>query len=199
MRVLSDEVSLMPLSALLLLALLLPACSAPPARSDPTPDPPSDTLAFEALGDFHLGMDAEQVESVAEARGERLQCRLLKGRFHCTPAPTAPGEERYAVMFQGDTAVLLGWRLPITLDSLQRRYASLGTLVASGLATDTTDATLSLWVNADSTAERMAICHTLDEPTCSITLTRSDPAELPRRVEGLRATFERRARQRAPS
>lgn len=183
--------------ALLVLALLS-GCSTPPAVPARAHDFPPDTLAFERLGALRLGMEVRQAERVVGSRDERLECRLLEGRFLCAPERAPAVGEPYSLMFERDTLALLGWRRPGTLEVLRARYASLGTLAASGPASDTGSATLSLWLNGDSTAERMAICTRLrDEASCSVTLTRSDPAEVADRIERMRATFAERTRLRS--
>lgn len=159
-----------------------------------------DTLSFAALGSFQVGMPVEAVEAAVGKRGERLSCSLRRARFFCSPHRDAAGDEPYSLVIENDTLSLVAWRHPLTFEDLQDRYSSVGTLVAAGPASDTTEGTLAIWLNRDSTAERMAICVShRNGPTCSVTLTRPDRAKVVERLNQLQANFSRRRQHRPPA
>jgi hypothetical protein len=179
------------------IALLLAGCGLAPAQS---PAPPfADTTAVEQAGGFQLGMSPGQVHRVAAVRGDSLTCVIREEYFLCHPGKTATlGPESYMLMFRAGRLHLIGWDPARPLAELRSRYTPLGTLAAAGPGSDSSPQdTLAIWISADSTVSRTAVCIQLGSSSpCSVTAVRGDPAELRSRVAALQQEFaDREARQ----
>lgn len=182
---------------LLFLFLFMTGCGLGPAQ--PPAPPMADTTALNQAGGFQLGMSPGQVHRVAAARGDSLRCVIREEYFLCYPAKAATlGPESYALMFRDGRLHLIGWHPNLPLAELRTRYRRLGTMVAAGPGSDSLPKdTLALWINADSTVSRTAVCIQMkDSSPCSVTAVQEDPVQLRTRIESLKQAFSARpARQ----
>jgi hypothetical protein len=179
------------------IVLLLAGCGLAPEHSPALPM--ADTVALGQAHGYQLGMSTDQARRAAAVRGDSLTCVIREEYLLCHPGEAARrGLESYGLMFRAGRLHLIAWESDLPLAELCSRYAGLGTLAAMGPGSDALpEDTLALWISADSTVSRTAVCvQVRGFAPCSMSAQRSNPAELRSRILLLRQEFaKRQARQ----
>jgi hypothetical protein len=145
---------------------------------------PADTAALGQLGGLRLGMGRAEAMRIADertTRTERISCRSHPGYDFCsrTRVP-ADSEKNLGMLFQGDTLRALSWTRSGNFASLRGRYAGFGEprWARAGRPPRPADV-IAVWVSADSTVAREAVCQDgRSKPVCKIVAASTTPAQM---------------------
>lgn len=144
----------------------------------------TDTAALGQLGELRLGMSRAEARRIADehvTRAERISCKSHPGYEFCSRMRlSADSERNLGLLFQGDTLRALSWTRSGGFAALRLRYAGFGEprWARAGRPPRPADV-LAVWVSADSTVAREAVCHDgRSRPVCKIVAASTTPAQM---------------------
>jgi|GEM_PF-5417004 len=143
-----------------------------------------DTESLGSLGELRLGMRRAEARRIADkhaTRGERLSCSSHRGDVYCGRMKVPPGSEtNLGLRFRGDTLRELSWTRSEDFASLRRRYAGFGEPQWARVGRPPRPADIiAVWLSADSTVIRDAVCHEgRSRPVCKIVAASTTPAQV---------------------
>lgn len=157
----------------------------------------ADTESLGSLGELRLGMSRAEARRIADrhaTRSERLSCSSHRGDVYCERMGVPIGSDgNLRLRFRGDTLRELSWTRSEDFASLRRRYAGFGEPQWARVGRPPRPADIiAVWLSADSTVIRDAVCHDgRSRPACKIVAASTTPAGV--RARAAKETARRRA------